>query len=297
MQFMLIRTDNDDRAAASDPQAVLDDLLRRLPGESGAAGTTPDATPGAPALAMAFAPDTDARRLKLWPGGEAVTTGPFPVAERLPAGFAVFEAPSRAAALAWLQSRGLAPSSGNVTVELRETGCPGGCPGVPPGAAGEEACFAILLRSDAGTERDAIPPQENLDRLNAFNAIHAAAGTLLAGEGLKSTARGARVRAANGAASVIDGPFAEAKELIAGFWMIRAPSIDAALDWARTLPYPTGPEVEVEIRPVALIAPLGVHAAQADTKASLREDASVRAEQLDAALRAQLAPQPAWDRP
>jgi hypothetical protein len=285
MQFMLIRTDNDDRSATADPQAVLDDLLRRLPGGAGA--------PGAPALALAFAPDTEALRLRLWPDGEAVTTGPFPRAERLPAGFAVFEAPSRAAALAWLHDH--APATGTVTLELRETGCPGGCAGIPPGAAGDDACYAILLRSDAGTERDAIPLQEKLDRLNAFNAIHAAAGTLLAGDGLKSTARGARVRVANGGASVIDGPFAEAKELIAGFWMIRAPSIEAALDWARTLPYPTGPEIEVEIRRVALIAPLG--AAASDVSARLREDASVRAEQLDAALRAELAPQPAWDRP
>ncbi|WP_075792342.1 YciI family protein [Massilia putida] len=288
MQFMLIRTDNDDRAAAADPQAVLDDLLRRLPGGAAAAGA-----PGAPALALAFAPDSEALRLKLWPDGEAVTAGPFPRAERLPAGFAVFEAPSRAAALAWLQ--GHAHATGTVTLELRETGCPGGCAGIPPGAAGDDACYAILLRSDAGTERDAIPLQEKLDRLNAFNAIHAAAGTLLAGDGLKSTARGARVRVANGGASVIDGPFAEAKELIAGFWMIRAPSIEAALGWARTLPYPTGPEVEVEIRRVALIAPLG--AAAGDVSDRLREDASVRAEQLDAALRAELAPQPAWDRP
>ena len=285
MQFMLIRTDNDDRSAAADPQAVLDDLLRRLPGGAG--------VPGAPALALAFAPDTEALRLRLWPDGEAVTTGPFPRAERLPAGFAVFEAPSRAAAVAWLHDH--VPPSGAVTLELRETGCPGGCAGIPPGATKDDACYAILLRADAGTERDAIPLQEKLDRLNAFNAIHAAAGTLLAGDGLKSTARGARVRVANGAANVIDGPFAEAKELIAGFWMIRAPSIEAALDWARTLPYPTGPEVEVEIRRVALIAPLG--AAASDVVGRLREDASVRAEQLDAALRAELAPQPAWNRP
>ena len=289
MQFMLIRTDNDDRSATADPQAVLDDLLRRLPSGAG--------VPGAPALALAFAPDAQALRLRLWPGGEAVTSGPFPSEERLPAGFAVFEAPSRAAALAWLQANGVIDAGGDVTVELRETGCPGGCAGIPPGAAGMEACYAILLRSDAGTERDAVPLQEKLDRLNAFNAIHAAAGTLLAGDGLKSTARGARVRVAKGAASIIDGPFAEAKELIAGFWMIRAPSIDAALDWARTLPYPTGPEVEVEIRPVALIAPLGRHAPVDAATARLREDASVRAEQLDAALRAELAPQPAWDRP
>lgn len=293
MQFMLIRTDDGTRAAAADPRAVLDDLLRRLPGGQAA---TADG-PRAPALALAFAPDADARRLKLWPGGEAVTSGPFPAGERLPAGFAVFEAPSRAAALAWLQANGVVSANDDVTVELRETGCPGGCAGIPPGAAGDDTCYAILLRSDAGTERDAIPLQEKLDRLNAFNAIHAAAGTLLAGDGLKSTARGARVRIANGGASIIDGPFAEAKELIAGFWMIRAPSIDAALDWARTLPYPTGPEVEVEVRPVALIAPLGKHAPVDETTARLREDASVRAEQLDAALRAELAPQPAWGRP
>ncbi|WP_440967534.1 YciI family protein [Massilia sp. GER05] len=293
MQFMLIRTDNGTRAAAADPQAVLDDLLRRLPG-----GQTATADgPRAPALALAFAPDADARRLKLWPGGEAVTSGPFPPGERLPAGFAVFEAPSRGAALAWLQANGVVSANDDVTVELRETGCPGGCAGIPPGAAGDDTCYAILLRSDAGTERDAIPLQEKLDRLNAFNAIHAAAGTLLAGDGLKSTARGARVRVANGGASIIDGPFAEAKELIAGFWMIRASSIDAALDWARTLPYPTGPEVEVEVRPVALIAPLGKHAPVDAATARLREDASVRAEQLDAALRAELAPQPAWNRP
>ena len=293
MQFMLIRTDDGTRAAAADPRAVLDDLLRRLPGGQAA---TADG-PRAPALALAFAPDADARRLKLWPGGDAVTSGPFPAGERLPAGFAVFEAPSRAAALAWLQANGVVSANDDVTVELRETGCPGGCAGIPPGAAGDDTCYAILLRSDAGTERDAIPLQEKLDRLNAFNAIHAAAGTLLAGDGLKSTARGARVRVANGGASIIDGPFAEAKELIAGFWMIRAPSIDAALDWARTLPYPTGPDVEVEVRPVALIAPLGKHAPVDETTARLREDASVRAEQLDAALRAELAPQPAWDRP
>jgi hypothetical protein len=294
MQFMLIRTDNDARAAAADPQAVLDDLLRRLPASAEAPGV---ATPRPPALALAFVPDAEARRLKLWPGGEAVTAGPFPAAERLPAGFAMFEAPSRAAALDWLRERGLAPADGTVTLELRETGCPGGCAGIPPGAAGDDTCYAILLRSDAATERDNIPPQEKLDRLNAFNAVHAAAGTLLAGDGLKSTARGARVRAANGSASVIDGPFAEAKELIAGFWMIRAPSIDAALDWARTLPYPTGPEVEVEIRPVAVIAPLAAPASPAEAAARLREEASVRAEQLDAALRAELAPQAAWDRP
>jgi hypothetical protein len=286
MQFMLIRSDHDPAAhAAAVPEAVLADLLRRLP---------PAGSAGAPALAVAFAPDAEALRLRLWPGGESVTGGPFAPPERLPAGFAVFEAPSRAAALDMLR-RGTLEADVAVTLELRETGCPGGCAGIEPESLGASSCYAIILRADAATERDAIPAQDKLDRLNAFNAAQAAAGTLLAGDGLKASARGERLRFKGGQTSVIDGPFAEAKELIAGFWMVRAASLDAALEWARGLPYPTGPEVEVEIRRVAALA--GPHTAAALPDADLRADASLRAEQLEAALRAQLAPRPAWDRP
>ena len=277
MQFMLIRSDHDPLApAAANPEAVLDDLLRRLP---------------SPALAVAFAPDSEALRQRLWPGVEAVTSGPFAPGERLPAGFAVFEAPSTAAALEMLRG---GPQDADLTLELRETGCPGGCAGIEPESLGASSCYAIILRSDAATEVDAIPAREKLDRLNAFNAVQAAGGTLLAGDGLKATARGARLHVKSGQASVIDGPFAEAKELIAGFWMVRAASLEAALDWARTLPYPTGPVVEVEIRRVAALAG---PKQPAMLDADLRMDASLRAEQLDAALRAQLAPQPDWRRP
>jgi hypothetical protein len=166
------------------------------------------------------------------------------------------EPPSKADAVALLISplggwpASDAEASGEVTLELRETGCPGGCAQVPPAAEGDGGRYVILLRSDAGTESDSIPPQHKLDALNAFNAAQAAAGVLLAGDGLKSSARGARVHFKGGRASIIDGPFAEAKELIAGFWMIRAASMLDAIAWARTLPYPTGPEVEVEIREV-----------------------------------------------
>jgi hypothetical protein len=108
-----------------------------------------------------------------------------------------------------------------------------------------------------------------------------AEGRLLAGDGLKASSSGARVKLAGGQASVIDGPFAEAKELIAGFWMIRAASMLDAIAWARTLPYPTGPYVEVEIREAMtaddLVAGL--------TEGQRRLEASLRAEQLDAALR------------
>src|SRR5437763_13260392 len=113
MQFMLIRSDHDPAAhAAAAPKAVLADLLRRLP---------PAGSAGAPALAVAFAPDAEALRLRLWPEGELVASGPFGPAERLPAGFAVFEAPSRAAALELLR-RGPADADAGatVTLELRE---------------------------------------------------------------------------------------------------------------------------------------------------------------------------------
>jgi hypothetical protein len=293
MQFMLIRTDHDPAThAAAAPRAVLDDLLRRLP---------PAGQAGAPALAVAFAPDVEALRLRLWPGGEALSYGPFAPGERLPAGFAVFEAPSRAAALEMLRRGPVHAGTGAdagadtpVTLELRETGCAGGCAGIEPASLGGGDCYAVMLRSDAATEREAIPAQDKLDRLDAFNAAQVAAGILLAGDGLKGSSSGARLRFKSGQASVIDGPFAEAKELIAGFWMVRAASRDAVLDWLRDLPYPTGPEVEVEIRRVAALAGPG---ASRLTDADRRADASLRAEQLDAALRAQLAPPPAWHRP
>jgi hypothetical protein len=117
--------------------------------------------------------------------------------------------------------------------------------------------------------------------LNAFNAEQAANGRLLAGDGLKASRSGARVRLSGGQASVIDGPFAEAKELIAGFWMIRASSMADAVAWARILPYPTGPYVEVEIREAMTMD--DVVAALDERQRQL--DASLRSEQLDAALR------------
>ena len=122
--------------------------------------------------------------------------------------------------------------------------------------------YVILLRSSAASERDTVPPQEKLDALDMFNAAEAAAGVLLAGDGLMSSPRGARVTLAGSGGrvdiSVIDGPFAEAKELIAGFWMIRAGFLDEAIAWARRVPYPTrislDTEVEVEIREVLTIS-------------------------------------------
>jgi hypothetical protein len=256
------------------------------------------AAAGAPGLAVPLAPGP-AVELALAPGSVRAT--PFDAAPGGIAGFRVFEAASRAAALALLEGWAGAQDD-DVTLELRESGCPGGCPMVLTDAAGAGERYALLLRSCALTESDGVPPRAVLDTLNAFNAAQAAAGVLLAGDGLKSTARGARVKAAGkgGAtrAAVYDGPFTEAKELIAGFWMIRAASLDAAVAWAGRLPYPTGPYVGVIVRPVAreVEAQAG---AQAEAPAVLtpalaQADESLRTEQLDALLRAELAARPSW---
>ncbi|CAH0185118.1 hypothetical protein SRABI118_01352 [Massilia sp. Bi118] len=276
MQFMVMRRADEATEAGRLPApAVFEDMgqFHEKLAEAGGVG-----------LALGLRPSSRAVRLKLWPGGESLTDGPFAEAKELIAGFTVFEADSKEHAIALLKQwpASDADATGEAVLELRETGCPGGCAQVPPAAAGEDARYLILLRSDEGTEADRIPPQAMLDALNAFNAEQAAQGRLLAGDGLKASARGARVRKlAGGEASVIDGPFAEAKELIAGFWMIRAGSMADAVSWARTLPYPTGPCVEVEIREAMTMADVqpAIDAAQRQL------DASLRAEQLDAALR------------
>ncbi len=275
MQFMVMRRSDEATEAGRLPApAVFDDMGRfhEVLERAGGVG-----------LALGLRPSRSAVRLKLWPGGEAITDGPFTEAKEMIAGFTVFEAASKDDAIALLKQwpASDADATGEAVLELRETGCPGGCAQVPPAAAGEDRHYVILLRSDAGTEADRIPPQAMLDGLNAFNAREAAAGRLLAGDGLKSSARGARVKLSGGQASVIDGPFAEAKELIAGFWMIRAASMADAVAWARTLPYPTGPHVEVEIRETMTMADI----LPALDEAQRRLDASLRAEQLDDAMR------------
>lgn len=164
------------------------------------------------------------------------------------AGFSLIDAPSRQEAIASWSERLLPGASAEY--ELREGGCPGGCAEVVPSdgvvPAGER--YAILLRSDDALEQEVPVPRHMLDTLDAHNATEAAAGVLLGANGLRSSARGARIRVAPQKLSVVDGPFTEIKELIAGYWLIRVASLQEAIAWASRNPYPTGPHVSVEIR-------------------------------------------------
>lgn len=161
------------------------------------------------------------------------------------AGLALIEAPSREAALDWLGAQ----PDGNA-FELRETGCANGLAGVAPGQPATRARFLVLVRADADTEAEHAPPPERLQRMGDCNDEAVRAGRLLAADGLRSTARASRVSVHRGRARVIDGPFAEAKELIAGFWLLQADSLRDVVDWVRAYPYAQD-RPEVEIRPVA----------------------------------------------
>ena len=108
----------------------------------------------------------------------------------------------------------------------------------------------VMVRATGESEGEAMPNAEIMEAMGRFNEELAKAGVLLAGEGLKPSREGKRVHFARGARQVIDGPFTETKELIAGFWLWQVRSMDEALEWARRCPPPFQGECEIEIRPL-----------------------------------------------
>jgi hypothetical protein len=107
--------------------------------------------------------------------------------------------------------------------------------------------FMLLVKASAESEAGVPPSTEMLAEMGKFNETLVNAGVLLAGEGLQASAKGARVRFANRKPTVTDGPFTETKELIAGFWIIRASSKQEAIEWAKRVPFVDG---EIEVRQV-----------------------------------------------
>jgi hypothetical protein len=107
--------------------------------------------------------------------------------------------------------------------------------------------FMILVKADKNSEAGVLPDEKMLTEMGKFNEELAKAGVLLAGEGLQPSSKGARVRFSGGKRTVIDGPFAEAKELIAGFWLWQVKSKEEAIEWLKRAPFD---EAEVEVRQV-----------------------------------------------
>jgi len=107
--------------------------------------------------------------------------------------------------------------------------------------------FMMIVKASKDSEAGLLPTEEQLAEMAKYNEQLVKAGLLLAGEGLQASSKGARVPFAGTRRTVIDGPFTETKELIAGFWLIQAKSKDEAIEWAKRVPFQEG---EVEVRQV-----------------------------------------------
>ncbi|WP_167240055.1 YciI family protein [Massilia genomosp. 1] len=251
MRFMLLRRSDPAHEAGQPWSAGERAALAAYTGQMAEAGILRDC--------QHFLPSAGGVRLAIADGRATQAAGPFPDSQELIAGFAVIDVASRDEALAWA-ARWPAGAAGAAEVEVRLSGCPGGCANVHadsepdvPGHAVPGQRFAILLRSSKELENETPVARARLDALDQHNAAEARAGVLLGADGLRSSAFGARVRLASGKLTVVDGPFTEIKEMIAGYWLIRAPTLQDAIAWATRNPYPVGPPVEVEIRQLAEI--------------------------------------------
>ena len=108
----------------------------------------------------------------------------------------------------------------------------------------------VIVKASKDSEAGVMPDPKLLADMGRFNEELVKAGVILAGEGLKASSFGARVKFSGSSRTVIDGPFAETKELIAGFWLWQVRSMDEAIEWVRRCPNPHPGESEIEIRPV-----------------------------------------------
>jgi hypothetical protein len=108
----------------------------------------------------------------------------------------------------------------------------------------------VIVKADKNSEAGVLPSQELLTAMGKYNEELVKAGVMLAGEGLQPTSKGARVKFSGTNRTVIDGPFAESKELIAGFWIFNVKSKQEAIEWVKRCPNPMEGESEIEIRQI-----------------------------------------------
>ena len=137
--------------------------------------------------------------------------------------------------------------------------------------------FLVMVKANADSEAGKLPNTELLTAMAKYNEELVKAGVMLAGEGLQPSSKGARVRFSGSKRSVVDGPFAETKELIAGFWLWQCRSREEAIEWAKRCPNPTGEDGELEIRQVFEAEDFG-----AEFTPELREQERKLGEQMSA---------------
>jgi hypothetical protein len=132
----------------------------------------------------------------------------------------------------------------------------------------------VMIKASGDSEAGVLPDEQMLAEMQKYNEELVKAGVMLAGDGLHPSSRGAKVRFSGSQRTVVDGPFTETKELIAGYWLWQVKSLDEAIEWARRCPNPTGAEGELEIRQVFEAEDFG----EAYTPELQEKDARLRAE-------------------
>lgn len=110
--------------------------------------------------------------------------------------------------------------------------------------------FAVFLKADRDTEAGALPSEALLNEMGRYNEELVKAGVLLAAEGLQPSSKGARVFFSGAGRTVVDGPFAEVGDLVAGFWILQVKSLDEAIEWVKRCPNPHDGDAQIEIRRV-----------------------------------------------
>lgn len=255
MRFLIVRkADADTEAGAPVTQALVDamaDYCDQL------------AVEGRFHAGEGLKPSRDGVRVSFTDGRTPVVVdGPFTEAKELVAGFSIIEAESIDAAVDWVKGWPTEDAAGQAEIEVRPIGCPGGLAhfGDPAEDDSGRPRYMVMLKANPRSETDWDPGPEILGRMAEANRAGLEAGYLIAGNGLSSSRHARRVRFNKGQAQVFDGPFAEIKEMVAGFWVLRVDSLDDVIAWARTYPFPDGDEARLEIRPLysmqELLAPL-----------------------------------------
>ncbi len=244
MRFIILRKADRDSEAGVVPDAELIEAMTRYNEQLARAGVM--------LAGEGLHPSSRGARVIFSGGRSTVMDGPFTESKELIAGFTMIDVRDKAEAIEWV--RRWPAIDGDVELEIREVGCAGlsgRSPSAAAGDAGAKERYMILLKGNANSEADILPDASLIDAMGRRNDEAMAAGLMIAGEGLQSSAKGARIKFSKGKPTLIDGPYAEAKELVAGFWIIEVTDRQQAIAWVRRYPYPRGNETyEVEIRKI-----------------------------------------------
>ena len=135
----------------------------------------------------------------------------------------------------------------------------------------------VIMKGDPESEAGVLPDRKFVDEMMQYSEALVKAGVMLAGEGLHPSSKGVRVKFSGGKPAVIDGPFTESKELIAGFWLWQVKSMDEAVEWVKRLPKPAGvDEGEIEIRPVYELPDFTAEVGEQDARLRAQIDAAAK---------------------